>query len=280
MEKAHIEKILWDFFIAHSSHDKDHALKLYELLSDNGCRVFLDQKSITLGETWDQVITSAIYNTRITLVLISENVKGSHFAREEIQQSIQLTRANPQLHKVIPIYLNGFMDDIPYGLRLVQGISITESGGLAAVVQQLLSSLAQFKSNEAGSLQGAREEKSSHVLLSFPGGPLIPLEMVPRSIIEAYASFIKESESKLVVAEANAFRKEASPDTSFIIPLHKILSPDRVSAYDFWMDVFNQARLQGPRMLAALLLTVPDEQFPQKARDARAKFLRQLKTHS
>jgi len=104
--------------------------------------------------------------------------------------------------------------------------------------------------------------------------------MIPQPLIEAFASLIRAQESRLVVAEANAFRKEANPDTNFIIPLHRVLSPDTVSAYDFWMDVFDQARLQGPRMLAALLKVVPDDQFPQKARDAREKLLRLLRNHS
>lgn len=42
----------WDFFLAHSSADKDTALFLFELLKKKA-RVFLDSERLLPGDDWD-----------------------------------------------------------------------------------------------------------------------------------------------------------------------------------------------------------------------------------
>ncbi|MBO9203057.1 MULTISPECIES: toll/interleukin-1 receptor domain-containing protein [Niastella] len=269
---------LWDFFIAHSHVDKQTALEIYEVLHGVNYKVFLDQKSILPGASWDLAIPDAQKRSLITIVLISGNIRQSHFVREEVQTAIALWRTDPNSHCIIPVFLNGIIDDLPYGLRLLQGIDLKNSGSVTNLANKLIECLVHFKSVEP--IVPDYQIEKQHILLSFPAGPLVPFHMIPRVLIETYSAFIGENESKLVVSEANAFRLEASPDTNFIIPLYKILAPEKVAAFDFWQDVFLYAGLQGPRMVAAILLIVPDDQFSAKAKEARRKLLMQLKNHS
>lgn len=271
----------WDFFIAHAHKDKNTAREVYECIVKKGHTVFLDQASINPGSYWDQEIPKAQQESKITIALISGNMREAYYARDELHTGINLARARPNHHKIIPVYLNGILEnsnDIIYGIRLLQGLDLTSIGSIENLAILLCDTAQQFKSE--GEKVFSSNKETEHELLSYPTGPLVEREMIPRVIIEIYSTFIRESEAKLVIAEANSFRQEANSGTKFIIPFHKVPPPDKIPAFNFWLDVFDYARLQGPRMLAALLLVVPDDQFDVKAKSARMKLLEALKNHS
>jgi hypothetical protein len=269
----------WDFFIAYAHKDKEVALKLFNSILENNCTAFIDQTSIELGTYWDQEIPKVQQQSLVTIALISGNIREAHYARDEIHTAISLARANPDFHKVIPVYLEDSLEeslDIIYGLRLIQGIELSSIGSIEKLGNLLCSNIKNFTS----SIDTTTVKSSQHILLSYPTGPLVEPHDIPRIIIEMYAKLIKESEARLVVNEVNAFRREANPETQFIIPLHKIPAPERISAFNFWIEVFNYASLQGPRMMAALLITIPDDQFEAKAKNVRNKLLEKLKNYS
>lgn len=264
----------WDFFIAHSHNDQQLASNIYNAISKTDYKAFLDKECILPGTPWDDAIVEALKNSRVTIVLISTHINHSYFAREEVQRVIDLTRKNPEFYKIIPIYLDGMPDDLPYGLRLIQGIDLSRlQGDITALVNKLIQNLSGTPRIPAPIAD------KQHILLSFPPGPLVTLDMIPRPLIDAYSSLITDAESRLVVSEANAFRREATPDTNFIIPLNRITGTTGVASFYFWQDAFQYAGLQGPRMVAALLLVVPDDMFNAKAREARMKLIEQLKNH-
>lgn len=275
-----LPKNKWDFFLAHAHTDKAFAKELYECMIKNSRSAFLDQSCIEPGTYWDQVIPQAQENSWMTVALISANIGEAHFAREEVQTGIHLARKNPSRHRIVPVYVNGASDDLSnlvYGLRLVQGIHIASTDNVENLVSRLDDILKVLKNGDQPSIAPARND--IHILHAYPTGPLVPPEMISRTIIESYSRLIRQSEAKLIVSEANAFRIEADPGVTYIIHLHKATPPDKVSAFDFWMEIFDYARLQGPRMLAALLLTIPDDQFDTRAKIARTKLLAQLRNH-
>ena len=245
----------------------------------NNRTVFLDQTAIELGSFWDQEIPKAQQQSLVTIALISGNIKEAYYARDEIQNAIGLARANPNFHKVIPVYLDKSLEespDIVYGLRLIQGINLSSIGSIENLARLLCNNSENFSSK----IEVKIAQQDEHILLSYPTGPFVKPQDIPRIIIEMYAKLIKESEAKLVVTEANVFRQEANPETQFIIPLHKIPSPERIPAFNFWLEVFDYARLQGPRMLASLLLIIPDDLFDLKTKNARIKLLETLKKYT
>jgi hypothetical protein len=77
-----------------------------------------------------------------------------------------------------------------------------------------------------------------------------------------------------LIEAAEHERREADPgdDTVTVVEIH-ILPDISVGPDRFWYDGLLEARKKGTRMLAALLLNVPDELFKGKARSDRDALL-------
>lgn len=121
----------------------------------------------------------------------------------------------------------------------------------------------------------------SHELHRYPRGPMVEAFRVNMSIKAAYAAYVDPTEAHAIVGEANAFRLESDPDDSSVtlIKLGNLPPPLGVRPRAYWEAAFGEACLHGPRMLAALLLVVPDDLFPENAKTARAKLLQYLPNH-
>lgn len=144
----------WDFFIAYASSDRAAAEALYALLSPP-FRVFFDKRSLMPGDDWNSSISAALDKTAVTLVLISSETDGAYYEREEIAAAIDLSRRAGRPRQVVPIFLDGVAEDIrlPYGLRLRQGISVPEAGGLPQVAQRLKTTLQQYLAMSAEAIR-------------------------------------------------------------------------------------------------------------------------------
>ena len=279
MEDSMPEIFLWDFFIAHSHEDKENAHELYSHLKLNS-KVFLDEECLLPGSEWDLGLLNAQKASAITIILVSEKIHSSYYAREEITLGIQLSIRDPNRRLVIPIYIKGFKPDstdMYYGLRLKQGLDVNKEGGLENVSKKLLVSISNLKSGITSSNYNLHNS-TPHILLQYPAGPAVNAEIVRRPIIDSFAALIRRIEARIVIAEANAFRKEANPNDEnvTVIDFNYILPEDTVNPFAFWVEVFNEARLNGPRMLAALILTVPPDKFSAQAQSVRSKILEQL----
>lgn len=167
--------IQWDFFIAHASKDKQAAHELYRLLAPYS-RVFLDSECLLPGDDWDRELALAQRNSRITLVLISSNVGGAYYAREEIASAVAMAREDQQRHRVVPIYLDAAGVDVPYGLRLKHGLSVTPESSLETISEKLLQLLAR--------LTGTPERRAER-----PGG-----EVEIKAVVTSPPAAIQEKE--------------------------------------------------------------------------------------
>jgi len=125
----------YDVFIAHAGPDKATAERLYgELLAARSdLRLFLDTRSLQLGDAWDQVIPQALRQSQIIVVMVSERIDKAWYAREEIAMSIELARKNTGRQRVVPLFLDGRPDaatddsPVPYGLRILHGLSMPDT---------------------------------------------------------------------------------------------------------------------------------------------------------
>lgn len=136
----------WDLFLAHAGNDAAPAEVLYDLLATKH-RVFLDKRNILLGDDWDLTISRAQRAARITVVLVSNKYPNAYYLREEIAAAIDMARKDPDGHRVVPVFLDGWPSDqagIPYGLRLKHGIDAKAVGGMSAVAGALEVLLAQL----------------------------------------------------------------------------------------------------------------------------------------
>jgi hypothetical protein len=75
--------VSYDFFLAHAGLDAAQAERLYDLLSTE-TKVFLDTRSLLLGDDWDRMLAEAQRSSRVTVVLVSANTDTAFYQREEI----------------------------------------------------------------------------------------------------------------------------------------------------------------------------------------------------
>jgi hypothetical protein len=130
----------WDFFIAHASQDAGPAEQLYSLLSPSA-RVYLDTKSMRLGDDWDLVLRDAQRKAMVTVVLVSAATDDAFYQREEMAAAVNYARAEPSSRRLVPIYLDGFPpadSPVPYGLRLKHGLAISPSLTMDDAAKRLL----------------------------------------------------------------------------------------------------------------------------------------------
>ncbi|QDU11369.1 toll/interleukin-1 receptor domain-containing protein [Gimesia aquarii] len=141
------QMIKWDFFIAHAGSDKEIAKQFYDGLQ-NHSQVFLDSKSLILGDDWDIALSKAQKQSLITVVLISSKTGAAYYQREEIAAAIAYARKNPNGHRIIPIYLDDECresNEIPYGLRLKHSLIISENCTIQTAISKLIEVLKFLK---------------------------------------------------------------------------------------------------------------------------------------
>jgi TIR domain len=160
----------WDFFLAHAGPDQESAEALYESLAKDS-QVFLDSRCLHLGDDWDTELAAAQRASLITVVLVSPNTPQAYYQREEVAAAITFARQDPETHRVVPIYLmntEGSAGEIPYGLRLKQGISVKSNTELDTAAVKLLGLLRFVHGrSEAAPALGLSEDEEALVLRLF-----------------------------------------------------------------------------------------------------------------
>src|SRR5690242_17043326 len=130
------------FFIAYAAPDAAIAEQLYDLLAGEST-VFLDSRTLRLGDDWDRELAAAQRRAEITLVLVSDHTEEGFYQREEIATAIDMARHGA--HRVIPLWLGANRgQNIPYGLRIKQGLDLREPRDLAEVARRLLAGRDQY----------------------------------------------------------------------------------------------------------------------------------------
>ena len=273
----------YDFFIAHAGKDINKAKNIYDLLSEK-YKVFLDKESLQLGDNWPKVLSDALEKSKVIILLLSKGSDNAYYLQEEMVRAIQLQRTNSNFYKVVPIYLDGLpntISEIPYGLYQLHSIDLVAENDVKNVYKKLVQYFDYRPSNESSSYQIKEDLHFSHVLHKFPIGPRVDGSLVPVKLIEEFAETVNVSESLQIIDEANALRKQADPSETGSITIKKINlpHPGNTSPKEFWLTAFVQARLHGPRMLAALLLSVEDTFFSKDGIAIKNKLLKELENH-
>ena len=138
------KKRKFDFFLAYAKKDEKTALKIYEKLILKST-VFLSKKNLVAGDDWDIVIPEAQKNSKITIVLISNNSNKAFYQREEIAAAIDMAREGN--HRVVPLFISDpeNLANTPYGLKIKQSISMFNESELDSAVQELIALLSSSK---------------------------------------------------------------------------------------------------------------------------------------
>jgi TIR domain len=119
----------YDVFLAHAGPDLPIAVRLYDQLiaHPDGLRVFLDARTLELGQAWDIELPKALRRSRLIVVLVSQRIEAAWYAREEVALAIELARKPDAAQRVIPVFIDGNpTENVPYGLRIIHGLSLPD----------------------------------------------------------------------------------------------------------------------------------------------------------
>ena len=84
-------------FISHSSHDRKIAETIVQALESRGLRCWISSRDVAGGENYQELIVRAIRNTKIMLLVFTDNANNS----EEIKKELGLASRNKLT--VIPV---------------------------------------------------------------------------------------------------------------------------------------------------------------------------------
>ena len=266
----------WDFFIPHASADANQAELLYSMLS-NTHRTFLASRCIAAGTDWDSSLHAALHSSRVIVPLVSAKTKDSFFQRAEFTRAVQLAHAHPSRYRVVPVDLDGTLAtaDAPLALDLKQWLKTGQRGEFDYVVQYLRELVHPSPDTEDHTETTA--VSYSHLLMRYPPGPMVE-DAIDRSIVRQSARLIPTFEAPSVIDEAAHNCRSAGDSDVTVVESVYLPPPDTTQPAHYWQVAFREAKNHGPRMLAALLLVVSDEQFPPEAKRAKARLLARL-TH-
>jgi len=264
----------YDFFISYASADATAAEQLYDALA--GKRVFFAKRSIRHGEEWDAALAAALHRSRTIVILISSHSTEAFYERAEIARAIGLYRSDKSRFRLVPVYLDGVppVVDLPFvGLELIQGLDAVALNGMSGVAAALVDG-----SPTAPATPVVRTRID--IIRQCPRGGVVDTNLIRGDLIAAFAAAIPSAQASLAIVDANALVVEAAPDDSDVGVIRHIDLPDPATAtpFSFWIAAFNQARLHGPRMVAALLLSLPEHKYPPSALAQRNHLLQALQT--
>ncbi len=269
----------WDLFIAHATPDAARARELYRCLTPS-LKPFLALECLQGGDVWDREIATAQRSSRATAILVSLSATEAMYAREEASVAVALHKFTQGAHRVIPVYLDGFLNvaqNTIYGIFNFQSLDAARDGGIPGVARKLIELLKD--GNRLPAPAGPPAAAPAHPLLAFPPGPAIEPYRVGKVLIQAFADTIRPEQAALTLDEAVAMRVESEPGNPELRYLHhsEVSPPRSTPPLIYWTEVFQNACLYGPRMVAALLLVVDPLLLPPRAREARSNLLNQLK---
>ncbi|WP_153798514.1 toll/interleukin-1 receptor domain-containing protein [Foetidibacter luteolus] len=272
-------------FISYSHPDEIYKVELVKHLStmkrNHEVEIWND-RMINPGEEWDKVINSKLLEADIILLLVSSDFIASDYCNDiEVKKAVE--KHNLGKAKVIPIIVRScdWKTTIFAKLQALpkDGKPLKNWSDIDEAFLFVIEGIRQAINERTPHLVSSPDNVD--ILDSFPVFPMVEPDDVPRVIIEAISKTVPFNEAETLINEANRLRKKANPTDKnvTIIELHKIQHSSQIAPYDFWMKVISQARLHGPKMLAALLLTVSDSSFTEEAKREKQNLLEILKSY-
>lgn len=264
----------YDIYISATNSETKIINEIYQSLAQNNS-IFLRSKSLDEENKWIPSLTAQSLS-KLSLIFVDNSGGNPAYDIQDVENALNLERNLDNRHKLVLLYTNGIPINnelLPFALRGRPFIDIIREKNLHSIIEKILNVLENWEVyNDA--LENI--QNLHHPLKKFPRGPMVEAHMINTIIIQNYAKLIKPREALQVIAEANSLRLESDPNTpsATTIKDYQLLPVNSVTPYEFWLDAFKEARMHGPRMLAALLIVVPDYQFDPKAQEAKNNLLK------
>jgi hypothetical protein len=259
----------WTYFIAHAGPDRETASSLAGALKRRDVSAFFSGQ-LDPGDHWDERLPLEQRSSSATVVLVSRHSGEATFLLEEVQRAIQLSRETRNAHRVIPAYLEGWPStesEVIYGLTRRHGLSLPEVGGIEGLAERLARLSAELHPGAAPALRSAvtalgteSSEAATAVarLKRIAAGPPPEFDLVSGDLVDVMCEHVPPHMALLAVGRAVALLKEAfagEPRLRWLRP-YELPPPASVSSSVFWSHALFEARLYGPRMVAAVVLAV------------------------
>jgi TIR domain len=259
-------------FLSHSSEDVARLRPLVAELRGRGVEVWFAPDELKPGDSVSDRMSRALERATHILVAWSRHSSASEHVGNEFGSFYM---AHPAPGPVLFMLLDATEVKFLFRDRLY-----FRSTGDAARDAAVVADWAEGRGSReiVGDDPDFTHSPARHTLHDFPRGPMVELHRVPNSLVRAYAALHgTRAAAHALVQEANSFRLAADPgDPSVTVIGLEYLPAFEAGAFSFWQSAFFEACRHGPRMLAALVLAQPDEQFRPEARRDRAGLLGHL----
>ncbi len=124
-------------FLCHSTEDKETIRKLYQYLSNDGFKPWVDEEDILPGQNWREEIPKAVREADIVLVCLSRNsTTKSGYVQKEIKLALDIAEEQPEnTIYIIPVKLEEC--EIPERLESLQTVNLFSERGYERLIQSL-----------------------------------------------------------------------------------------------------------------------------------------------
>lgn len=173
---------LWDLFISHASEDKNEiARPPAEKLRDAGLRVWYDEFSLKLGDSFRRSIEKGISESKYGVVILSPNFFAKEWPQRELDS---LTAREIDSGKIIlPIWHNVTRKDVVrFSPNLADKLAVSTEKGLNTVVQQICALFEEEVEEEQAKTEYPSEKISRTPVIRLRNKPLMVSEKETREV--------------------------------------------------------------------------------------------------
>jgi TolB-like protein len=154
-----------DIFISYSSHDREKAEQLTELLASAGLSVWIDNAALNAAASWSKEIVEAINGCKVFVVLLSPASLDSHNVIKEV------ALASEKRKKILPLDLEpvSLTSDFEYQLAGIQRAPMTNIDAIIRALGKL-----GLEATKAPELKVVKETDGRKSLMILPFEDLSP----------------------------------------------------------------------------------------------------------
>lgn len=118
-ESVDANMIFSDVFLSYAHKDNHYRKQVQKALEKRGLSVWVDDRGIAPGESWQEAVQEAIDNACVVVVILSPDAKESRYVNRE------LNYADNQKKRIFPILARGNSKNaVPFVVSGIQFVSI------------------------------------------------------------------------------------------------------------------------------------------------------------
>lgn len=148
----------WDFFICHASEDKHDVVDpLATELKGRGCKVWLDEWTLSIGDSLSQKIDQGLARSKYGIVVLSRSFFKKDWPKRELSGLVQKEIGGKKV--ILPVWHDvGYEDVKRFSPTLVDRVAAKTQDGIACVADKLVNVLTNESEVPPTSVQTSRPQ--------------------------------------------------------------------------------------------------------------------------